>query len=122
MPLSLLVQSNLTVASSCIRMTSESEADVGEDRETGVKARNPPLSIQEKEFLLELVKERVGIVECKKTDFGSKSRRKKAWSEICERFCSEDGMTSRTAEQLRKFWLNSKRTTKKAVSLYFIRT
>jgi len=79
--------------------------------------KSVPLSALEKELLILLVREKIKIIEDKKTDFGTNGRKKKAWNLITEKFNSQNsGGTPRSSLQLKKAWANGKRVAKKQVS------
>ncbi|XP_068083477.1 myb/SANT-like DNA-binding domain-containing protein 3 [Anabrus simplex] len=68
----------------------------------------------EKELLIELVSKNREVIECKRTD-GLRIREKdEAWEKVREGFNSNPNVTSRTAKQLRQFYINIKRLAKKA--------
>ncbi len=70
---------------------------------------------REKAIVLELVDEWKLIVEDKKTDYGTKTKKDDAWEAIAVVFNSSDGASLRTAKQLRDWWKNSKARSKKEV-------
>ncbi|OXA42881.1 Myb/SANT-like DNA-binding domain-containing protein 3 [Folsomia candida] len=88
---------------------SKGDSDCG-----GGKA--PAMSEPEKQVLLDLVDEFKLILEDKRTDFGTTSKKSKAWRSVADRFCSSPGTTYRTEEQLKTWWSNCKKRAKKQVA------
>lgn len=70
---------------------------------------------REKAVVLDLVDEWKEVVEDKKTDYGTKTKKDDAWEAIAGVFNSSDGVSVRTAKQLRDWWKNSKARSKKEV-------
>jgi len=66
--------------------------------------------------LIELVNEKKSIIESKKTDFGTKDNKNKAWIKIAEAFNSDEKVKKRTFKQPKKKWENLKTRAKKDVS------
>jgi len=94
-------------------MSDSSTADSGS--QITIK-KSLPLTLTEKEYLRQLVQENIKIIESKNTDFGTRSRKKVIWDHIATKFSSQEGMSLKSASQLKKCWANSKRIAKKAVS------
>nr|CAD7602177.1 unnamed protein product [Timema genevievae] len=71
------------------------------------KARNPPMSEEERTYLLEQIV-KFPILENKKSDVGTIAAKKRAWMEITRIFNSNANFQKRTLLQLRKYWENVK--------------
>ena len=103
---------------------SDSEVDsVGQsehDSDLGCgQAKAPAMTPNEKQLLLDLVDEYKTVLESKKTDFGTTSKKADAWQTVTERFCSSPGATRRTASQLKTWWNNCKKRAKKNVFIQY---
>ena|SRR5258705_13615928 len=70
----------------------------------------------EKTTLLELVRAKKAILECKKTDSVSKGKKSKAWEDISREFTAQLGVCPRTALQLKNLWKNMQARAKKEQS------
>ena len=70
-------------------------------------SRASPLSLLDKEALVDLVKEHVEVLNDKSTKFYSANKKAQAWQEIAKRFCDTTGH-QKTPLQLRKIWENIK--------------
>jgi len=70
----------------------------------------------ERALLLTLIEERKAIIEDKRTTFGPKTRKTKAWLAITSLYNSDPGVNKKTTKQLKNWWMNSKKRAKKAVS------
>ncbi len=70
-------------------------------------SRASPVSILDKEVLLELVKDHTEVLNDKSTKFYASNKKTQAWQEIASKFCDLTGH-KRTPQQLRKIWENLK--------------
>ncbi|KAJ4432479.1 hypothetical protein ANN_21098 [Periplaneta americana] len=68
------------------------------------------------ELLIELVNKYKEIIECKKTDGLKIKEKDETWDKLRDEYNSNGSVTSRTTKQLRQFYVNLKRSAKKARS------
>lgn len=69
--------------------------------------RASPLSLLDKEALVELIKEHFEVINDKSTKFYASNKKSQAWQEIARKFCDSTGH-QKTPVQLRKIWENIK--------------
>ena len=82
----------------------------------GAKKRSVPISGYEQEQLISLVESHKNIIENKKCDVFMIEKKKKTWKQICTKFCSLPGTSTRTGLQLKKAWENLKARAKKSMA------
>jgi len=107
------------VCSLVMEIESESEVEVDEPGQeaNGLQpSTREPFTTKEKSLLLTLVESRKKIVEDKRTSFGPKCRKDKAWDAITLEFNSDPDVNVRTKTQLKNWWNNSKKRARKDVS------
>ncbi|XP_069669543.1 myb/SANT-like DNA-binding domain-containing protein 3 [Periplaneta americana] len=80
------------------------------------RMRGTNFSSFEKELLIELVNKYKEIIECKKTDGLKIKEKDETWDKLRDEYNSNGSVTSRTTKQLRQFYVNLKRSAKKARS------
>ncbi|XP_039288468.1 uncharacterized protein LOC120352363 isoform X1 [Nilaparvata lugens] len=79
------------------------------------RERGPNFIEIERNLIINLVSENILIIENKKTDFAAIQKKEETWNEISNKF-NENALviTKQTKDQLRNFYENYKRKTKKA--------
>ena len=82
--------------------------------------RAMPLNSAAKHLLIQLVAEHKSVLECKKTDFGTTTKKKQAWEAIATKFNSGLQDHPKTPAQLPKCWDNLKTKAKKDVITHVI--
>ena len=70
----------------------------------------------EQEVLVNIVDSFKSVVESKKNDIHSISKKEKAWNEIVKQFCAIAGVIKRDRDQLNKNWQNLKACAKRNIS------
>ena len=70
----------------------------------------------EQEVLVNIVGSFKSVVESKKNDIHSISKKEKAWNEIVKQFCAIAGVIKRDRDQLNKNWQNLKARAKPNIS------
>ena len=74
---------------------------------SSASSRASPLSLFDKEALVELIKEHFDVLNDKSTKFYASNKKAQAWQEIARKFCDSTGH-QKTPLQLRKIWENIK--------------
>lgn len=69
----------------------------------------------EKYILTDIVAKYRDDIECKRNDFASIEKKRKAWAQVAKDFCSHADVTPRTSQQLKKCWENQKSRAKQIV-------
>lgn len=94
-----------------------------ENCESGQKPKRSPNYLpSEKELLLTLVKQRIDVLENKKTDAVSNEERDAGWAALTAEFNSKSGIHERKMESLKDRWDNLKREAKKAAAAEKVET
>ena len=96
-------------------MDSEEGSDF--EIETTAPKKAPDVTSLEQTLLLDLINEYKHIIEDKSKKFGSNDTKQKIWDVIATRFSSQQGVSKRTAKQIRVWWDNKKKRVKKSVCL-----
>lgn len=102
--------------SSIINNSSDSEVFEG-SIEISPKKKASPLTPQQKNYILEIIEIKRHILEDKSTDFGSISKKKQVWNDLAKDFSSKNGNPKKTGSQLREWWSNLKKSSKKKVNI-----
>jgi hypothetical protein len=71
---------------------------------------------EEKEYLLELVTDKKGIIENKKSDTISAKQKRETWNLIANQFNASSKTGTRNAQQLKLLYDNLKKSTKKKLA------
>ena len=73
---------------------------------------------EEKELLIELVSEKISVIENKKSDANATKRKNIVWRDIVQKFCSVSTGAIRDERELREQWKRLKAAAKNEVSNY----
>jgi hypothetical protein len=90
-------------------------------RATGSSSAKVPLTTAEKALLLTLINEKKEVVEDKRTSYGPRTKKDKAWQKITDKFNSNSTVNQKTKAQIINWWNNSKKRAKKTVRLQCLR-
>jgi Myb/SANT-like DNA-binding domain len=87
---------------------------ISESNDKGPKKRSI-YSAHEEERLILLVGQQKDVLESKEKDFGTINKKAKAWDALTVLFNSDEMVSKKTTDQLRKKWENLKGRAKKEV-------
>ncbi|PSN52640.1 hypothetical protein C0J52_08814 [Blattella germanica] len=81
--------------------------------ETKKRQRGNNFSITDKTIFVNILEKYVSVIECKKTDGNNIQIKEQAWENLLQEFNSHPNVTKRNVKQLKLFYDNYKRKSKK---------
>jgi len=101
---------------------SSSDSDSSDSAQEVPKRSRRAFGTYENSLLLDVIDQYKGVIESKKTDFGTIDRKRVAWDKIAEEFNADENTQKRDKKELKKRWENVKYSTRKEVEDHLFTT